>query len=105
FAIRTAEVSGADGVIVDAVFNHEQRGRISHVSMGAADLLPVVYTTTEEALALAAQRGVHSIAIEDSGTHLPWQVDLGAPSVCIIGNEQTGIDAELITRCDYSVRI
>ncbi|HET8937560.1 MAG TPA: TrmH family RNA methyltransferase [Polyangiales bacterium] len=105
FAIRTAEVSGADGVIVDAVFNHEQRGRISHVSMGAADLLPVVYTTTEEALALAAQRGVHSIAIEDSGTSLPWEVDLRAPSVCIIGNEQTGIDAELIARCDFSVRI
>jgi tRNA G18 (ribose-2'-O)-methylase SpoU len=105
FAIRTAEVSGADGVIVDASFNHEQRGRIGHVSMGASDLLPVVYTTTEETLRLAAQSGVRSIAIEDSGAYLPWQVDLRAPSVCIIGNEQTGIDAELVARCDFSIRI
>jgi RNA methyltransferase, TrmH family len=105
FAIRTAEVSGADGVIVDAVFNHEQRGRIGHVSMGASDLLPVVYATTEEALSRAAASGVKSIAIEDSGSLLPWQVDLRAPSVCIIGNEQTGIDAELVARCDFSVRI
>lgn len=105
FAIRTAEVSGADGVIVDAVFNHEQRGRIGHVSMGASDLLPVVYTTSAEALRVAAERGVHTIAIEDSGTSLPWQVDLRAPCVCIIGNEQTGIDAELVARCDFSIRI
>lgn len=105
FSIRTAEVSGADGVIVDALFNHEQRGRISHVSMGASDLLPVVYSTTEQTLALAAQRGVHSIAIEDTGSHLPWQVDLSAPCVCIIGNEQTGIDTDLVARCDFSIRI
>lgn len=105
FAIRTAEVSGADGVIVDAVFNHEQRGRIGHVSMGASDLLPVVYASTEETLRRAAESGVHSIAIEDSGRSLPWQVDLRAPCVCIIGNEQTGIDAELVARCDYSIRI
>jgi tRNA G18 (ribose-2'-O)-methylase SpoU len=105
FAIRTAEVSGADGVIVDANFNHEQRGRIGHVSMGASDLLPVVYTTTEETLRLAAESGVCSIAIEDSGAYLPWQVDLRAASVCIIGNEQTGIDAELVARCDFSIRI
>lgn len=105
FAIRTAEVSGADGVIVDALFNHEQRGRIGHVSMGASDLLPVVYTNTEQALRLAAERGVQRIAVEDSGTRLPWQVDLRAPSLCIIGNEQTGIDAELLARCDCSIRI
>ena len=105
FAIRTAEVSGADGVIVDAQFNHEQRGRIGHVSMGASELLPVVYATTEHALQLAAQRGVRSIAIEDNGALLPWQVDLRAPSVCIIGNEQTGIDGELLARCDLSIRI
>jgi RNA methyltransferase, TrmH family len=105
FAIRTAEVSGADGVIVDAMFNHEQRGRISHVSMGAADLLPVVYASTEAALTAAAASGVASIAIEDTGSYLPWQMDLRAPSVCIIGNEQTGIDAELVARCDFSIRI
>jgi tRNA G18 (ribose-2'-O)-methylase SpoU len=105
FAIRTAEVSGADGVIVDAMFNHEQRGRIGHVSMGASDLLPVVYTTTDETLRVAAQSGVKTIAIEDSGASLPWRVDLRAPCVCIIGNEQTGIDAELVARCDYSIRI
>jgi TrmH family RNA methyltransferase len=105
FAIRTAEVSGADGVVVDAVFNHEQRGRIGHVSMGASDLLPVVYSTTEDTLRAAAASGVNVIAIEDSGASLPWQVDLRAPAVCIIGNEQTGIEPALIARCNFSIRI
>jgi TrmH family RNA methyltransferase len=105
FAVRTAEVSGADGVIVDATFNHEQRGRIAHVSMGASSLLPVVYAPTDEVLALASARGVRSIAIEDTGTETLWQVDLRGPVLCLIGNEQTGIDQPLVARCDHSVRI
>lgn len=105
FAIRTAEVSGADGVIVDASFNHEQRGRIRHVSMGASDLLPVVYAPAEEALSSAAAHGVQTIAIEDTGAHLPWEVDLRGPVMCVIGNEQTGIDAALLAACDDSIRI
>lgn len=105
FALRTAEVSGADGVIVDASFNHEQRGRIDHVSMGASTLLPVVYAPSDKALALASACGVRTIAIEDSGAQPPWGVDLRGPVLCVIGNEQSGIDAPLLARCDDSVRI
>ncbi|MET0385494.1 MAG: TrmH family RNA methyltransferase [Polyangiales bacterium] len=105
FAVRTAEVSGADGIIVDAQFNHEQRNRIDHVSMGASRLLPILYASTEETLAAAAQHGVRRIAIEDVGSVEPWQVDLRGPVVCVIGNEQTGIAPEHIAGCDASVRI
>jgi tRNA G18 (ribose-2'-O)-methylase SpoU len=105
FAVRNAEVSGADGLIVDALFNHEQRARIDHVSMGASRLLPVVYATSERTLELCRQHAVRCIAIEDVGSSAPWQVDLTGPLVCVIGNEQTGISAELIARCSGSVRI
>jgi tRNA G18 (ribose-2'-O)-methylase SpoU len=105
FAVRNAEVSGADGLIVDARFNHEQRARIDHVSMGASRLLPVVYASTEDTLALCARRDLRCIAIEDVGELAPWQVDLRGPLVCLIGNEQTGIAAEVIARCTHSVRI
>ena len=105
FAVRTAEVSGADGVIVDATFNHEQRGRVDHVSMGASRLLPVVYASTEAALALAAERGIRSVAIEDVGAVAPWQVDLRGPTLCVIGNEQSGITDSVLARCQHSVRI
>lgn len=105
FAVRTAEVSGADGVIVDAEFNHEQRARIDHVSMGAARLLPVVMHETFDALARARAAGVQVIALEDVGAALPWQVDLRRPTLCVLGAERSGLPAELVKRCDLSVRI
>jgi len=105
FAVRTAEVSGAQGLIVDAQFNHEQRARIDHVSMGATRLLPVLYSTSEATLAAAERLGVRCVAIEDVGSEPPWRVDLRGPIVCVIGNEQTGISADVLARCHAHVRI
>lgn len=105
FAVRTAEVSGADGVIVDAQFNHEQRGRVDHVSMGATRLLPVVYATTEATLQLAKQRGICCVALEDVGSQAPWEVDLRGPTICVIGNEQSGITDPVLAQCQHKIRI
>jgi 23S rRNA (guanosine2251-2'-O)-methyltransferase len=105
FAIRTAEVSGADGVIVDAEFNHEQRARIGHVSMGAAWLLPVLYEDTLHVLERAHLAGVRAVAIEDVGDKAPWDVDLRGPTLCILGGEHSGLPREVLERCQAHVRI
>ena len=105
FAVRTAEVSGAAGVIVDATFNHEQRARVEHVSMGAAHMLPVLYHDSERALEAAAAQGVRVLCIEDVGASAPWEVDLTGPLVCLIGSERSGISKALLERCDRVVRI
>jgi 23S rRNA (guanosine2251-2'-O)-methyltransferase len=106
FAVRTAEVSGAEGVIVDARFNHEQRSRVSHVSMGADRLLPVVYAQTEAALEAARAHGLRIVALEalEKTASLParpiWAVDLTGAVLIIAGNEREGIGAALLERCD-----
>jgi tRNA G18 (ribose-2'-O)-methylase SpoU len=100
FAIRTAEVSGADGVVVDGSFNHEERSRISHVSMGADRLLPVLWESTERTLTAARASGHRVIAIEDGGSSAPWEHDLTAAVVLLVGNERHGIAPELLARCD-----
>jgi 23S rRNA (guanosine2251-2'-O)-methyltransferase len=105
FAIRTAEVSGADGVIVDADFDHEQRARIKHVSMGAARLLPVLYEGTVAALERARANGMFTVAIEDVGDRAPWEVDLRGPTLCILGGERSGLSTELVERCSARIRI
>jgi 23S rRNA (guanosine2251-2'-O)-methyltransferase len=105
FAVRTAEVSGADGLIVDAQFNHAERARIDHVSMGASRLLPVLFADTERVLELAAQQGLRCICLEDVGAQAPWQVDLRGPLVCLIGNEREGIARPILERCQAVVRI
>ena len=73
FTIRTAEVSGAAGVVVDAMFNHAERSRVSHVSMGAHRLLPVLWESTRPVLKAARAAGHRIIAVEDTGSQPPWQ--------------------------------
>ncbi len=105
FAVRTAEVSGSDGVIVDAPFNHEQRARMGHVSMGASRLLPVLFHDTTDVLDRANARGIQVIAIEDVGAAAPWEVDLRGPTLCVLGGEREGLPANVLERCRTSVRI
>jgi 23S rRNA (guanosine2251-2'-O)-methyltransferase len=105
FAIRTAEVSGADGVIVDASFNHHDRSRIAHVTMGADRLMPVIWDSTEPAIAAARARGHRIVALEDVGESAPWQVDLSGAIVLLVGSERDGIAPELLARCDAVVSV
>lgn len=106
YAIRTAEVSGAEALIVDGPgFNHADRSRASHVSMGADRLLPVLYATTAEVLHAARLRGHRIVALEDAGTKAPWEVVLTGPIVLLAGGEREGLDAETLDMADDVVRI
>jgi len=105
FALRTAEVSGAEGVVLDASFNHHARSRVSHVSMGADQMFPVLYASTVETLAAARAAGRRVVAVEDSGSQAPWQVELAGSVLLVIGAERSGISAEVLGACDAVVRI
>jgi len=103
FAVRTAEVSGAEGLIVDATFNHEARSRVSHVSMGADRVMPVLWASTEQALAAARatkRRVIALEAVDHVRTQPLWEVDLTGNVLLIAGNERDGIDEALLARCD-----
>jgi tRNA G18 (ribose-2'-O)-methylase SpoU len=105
FAIRTAEVSGAAGIVIDADFNHEERTRAGHVSMGADRLLPVLWQSTQAALEQAVRNGYRRVAIEDAGALAPWDVDLTGDVLLMAGGERAGIGAEWLARCDQVVRV
>jgi tRNA G18 (ribose-2'-O)-methylase SpoU len=105
FAIRTAEVSGAQGIVVDAGFNHDQRSRAAHVSMGAHRVLPILWETTSRVLELAPRYGHRLVALEDSGASAPWEIDLTGPVVFIAGNEKDGLAPELLARCDSTIAL
>jgi tRNA G18 (ribose-2'-O)-methylase SpoU len=100
FAIRTAEVAGAQGVVVDAGFNHEQRARACHVSMGAHRVLPVLWESSAAALATARSHGHRVVALEDSGQCAPWELDLTRPTLFVVGNERDGIAQQVLDACD-----
>jgi 23S rRNA (guanosine2251-2'-O)-methyltransferase len=105
FTIRTAEVSGADGVIIDGRFNHADRSRVAHVAMGADRLLPVLYADTLQVLAEARAAGKRIVALEDSGAVAPWQAVLDGPLLIVVGGERDGLDPALLAQCDATLRI
>jgi 23S rRNA (guanosine2251-2'-O)-methyltransferase len=105
FVVRTAEVSGAAGVVLDGRFNHDQRSRLSHVSMGADRLLPVLWQDTATTLTRARHHGHRILALEDAGERAPWQLDLTGPVVFVVGPERDGLPAGVLASCDAVVRL
>jgi tRNA G18 (ribose-2'-O)-methylase SpoU len=104
-AIRTAEVSGAHGVVVDADFDRNERKFALRVSVRADWYMPVFWKPAEHLLRRAAETGRRIIGIEDVGTSSPWQTDLTGRVLLMVGGEADGIPRPLLDRCDEVIRI
>ena len=105
FAIRTAEVSGAAGIVVDGSFDHAGRRQALRAAMRADRIFPVLFARSSDVLRSARAAGHRIIGIEDRGSFEPWQVDLTGPVVFVIGGEACGIEQPLLDACDCVVRI
>lgn len=104
-AIRTAEVGGADGVVVEARFGEQEKRDALRISMHAQRFLPVLWEPAEVVLDRSAARGRPVIAVEDSGVAAPWEVDLCGPLLFVAGSERDGIPPDMLARCLQVVRI
>ncbi len=105
FAMRTAEVSGADGIVVAAAFDHVGRRQAVRASMRADWYMPVIWAGWEETVEKAREHGFGVIGIEDAGTKAPWDLDLTGPVLLVVGAEEKGIPERLLETCDEVVRI
>jgi len=105
FAIRAAEVSGADGLVIDSEFSKDQQRQALRVSMGAHRFLPVHWETSTKAITIARELGKQIFALEDVGERAPWEVDLTVPALFIVGNERAGIEESILKQCDTVLRL
>jgi TrmH family RNA methyltransferase len=105
FAIRTAEVSGADGVFIDSDFEHEGRREAVRAAMRADRFMPVFWMPALPVVSAARAAGRRVLAIEDVGSRAPWEMDLGGPVLFVVGGERHGIPAEVLEACDEAIRI
>ena len=105
FAIRTAEVSGADGVVLNVAKTHEERRTIRRASMRADRFIPVIYSTTEEIITKAKQYDLTIIAAEDVGDRGPWEVDMTGNNLLVVGAEREGVSQETLENADFIVKL
>ena len=102
FAVRTAEVSGATAVIVNAKKTHEEKRTIRRAGMRANRFIPVIYASTEEVLA-ACNRKI--VVAEDVGNKAPWESDLTGDVLLVVGAENAGVSQEVLDAADEIVRL
>jgi|TARA_B110000444_G_scaffold37195_1_gene32700 tRNA G18 (ribose-2'-O)-methylase SpoU len=105
FCIRTAEVSGANAVIIDAQLNNSERSAAKRASMKAHRFLPVHWTSGYEAILMAKKFGFRIISVEDVGVSAPWDVDMTGNVILIVGGERNGIPSDILAESDEIVRI
>ena len=91
FAIRTAEVSGADAVLLNVTKTHEERRTIRRASMRADRFIPVIYDHGRHFGNAASTNGFRIIAAEDVGTNGPWDEDMTGNVVLVVGAERDGV--------------
>jgi TrmH family RNA methyltransferase len=105
FAIRSAEVSGADGIFIDNGMGHDARRESIRAAMRADRYFPVHWEPALPLIAEARAAGRRIVAVEDVGTRPPWESDLAQPLLLIVGGERSGISEEVLAACDEVLRL
>jgi 23S rRNA (guanosine2251-2'-O)-methyltransferase len=105
FCIRTAEVSGADAVVIDAELNNQERSAAKRASMKAHRFLPLFWTSGVEFILDAREHGFRIISVEDIGDSAPWDVDMTGDVILVIGGERNGISENILKLSDDIIKI
>jgi len=105
FCIRTAEVSGADAVFVDAELSNTERKAAKRASMKAHRFIPVFWGDGFEAAKSAKDRGFKIVSLEDIGGKTPWNTDLTGNIMLIVGGERNGIPQNILDISDEIIRV
>ena len=105
FAIRTAEVSGANAVLLNVSKTHEERRTIRRASMRADRFIPVIYTSTEAILQACTTHDTRLVVAEDVGESGPWDEDLTGDVVLVVGAERAGVSEQVIEAANAVVKL
>ena len=105
FCIRTAEVSGADAVFVDAELSNTERKAAKRASMKAHRFIPVFWGDGLAAVKRAKEEGFRIISLEDVGQKTPWDTDLTGDTMIVVGGERNGIPKSILDISDVIIRV
>lgn len=105
FAIRAAEVSGANAVLLNVSKTHEERRTIRRASMRADRFIPVIYTSTASILEATKAHGFRIVVAEDVGEQGPWDEDLTGDVILVVGAEREGVSEPVLEAADAVVKL
>lgn len=104
--IRTAEAVGASGVAITPHTVDAYNGKAIRGSMGSILRVPVVRIQDEhDFVGRCKERGFQTVALEVNGRTTPFELDLTKPTVIMLGQESSGLQAEDLVDFAHRVRI
>jgi TrmH family RNA methyltransferase len=104
--IRTAEAVGAAGVVVSPSTVDAHNPKTVRASMGSILRLPVLRVPRVEAfLATCTKARFQSVALVLQARTNCFDIDLTIPTVVVLGQEGSGLPAEVVERVDHRVRV
>lgn len=103
--LRTAEVSGAAGVVITTSATNELRRTATRASMRADRFIPTIWATCAEVIESCKHHKIRIVVAEDVGSSKPWEVDLTGDIAMVVGAERYGVSQEMLEAADTVVRL
>lgn len=103
--LRTADFVGAGGVVLVGESCDPFSVEAVRASMGSLFAVKLARASFEELLAFKRKRGSSLIGASLKGARLEFDTPAPARAIVFMGNEQSGLSAEMEAACDLLVRL
>lgn len=104
--LRTADATGAHGVIIPKHRAVGLTATVARVSVGAIEYVPVVRVTNiARTIEELKERHVWVVGTDEAGTEDYRELDGKLPIAIVIGNEGKGMTRIVREKCDWTVRL
>jgi TrmH family RNA methyltransferase len=103
--LRTADAAGIDAVILCDPQTDIYNPNTIRASLGCIFTLPVVTTTTHEAIAWMRASGTRIIATALTATRFYHETDFREPSAIVMGSEANGLSDTWLQLADHLIKI
>jgi 23S rRNA (guanosine2251-2'-O)-methyltransferase len=104
--IRSAEVAGFTGIVIQQRHSAPLSAVVSKTSAGAMMHLPIAKVVNlSKAIDQLKEKGFWTIGSDDQAAKSYWDMEVDLPLVIIIGSERKGIRRLIKEKCDFVVLI
>lgn len=103
--IRTADAAGCDGIILIGTICDPFSLEAVRATMGSLFALPLATSSFADFRAWCAAGSIRIVAASMQGDHPHHAASYGERGAILMGNEQSGLPAEIERQCDELVRI
>jgi 23S rRNA (guanosine2251-2'-O)-methyltransferase len=104
--LRSAEVSGAGGVLVPQRRSAGLSASAVKASAGAASHIKVArVTNTPRLIELLKERGYWIVGLDAKSERSIWEMDFSSPTALVLGSEGEGLHRLVREKCDFLVSI